>query len=576
MIQYKLFTILAAASLCAPCIAKTEVREPEATVSIAQSKLVSADKWMAATANPHATEAAAKQLKNGGSVIDAALAAQLTLTLTEPQSSGIGGGFFMLYWDQQQQQLFTVDARETAPASATPDLFKKPDGSYANWFEAIVGGRSVGVPGVIAGFELAHQKWGKLPWQSSFSHARNLAENGFKVSPRLHGLLARRLHPGFKFESKATDYFYPGGEPLAAGTLIKNPELAATYKLIAKEGAKGFYQGQLAQKMVAATNHSHGSKGNISLGDFKGYSALVREPVCSGFLVYSVCGMGPPSSGGISVGQILATYEQHADKVPSLETAEGIHLYSQAARLAFADRELYIADSDFVAVDSTSLLSPDYINQRASQVDMNKDMGKAKAGKLALAYAEDQALELPSTTHLVMKDSHGNWLSMTSSIEMAFGSSVMVGGFLLNNQLTDFSLVPSKDGLMVANRVEANKRPRSSMAPTMVLKDNQPVLAIGSPGGSRIINYVSQALINKLMYQQPLDKVLATGRVTHRNDYLALEKGSNLESLVPALEAKGHNIKVIDLNSGIQAIEVKNGKLYGAADPRREGVVIGQ
>ena len=559
---------------------KQEAREPEVATGFADKKAVVTDNFMVTAANPHAVEAGYKVLKQGGSAVDAAIAVQAMLGLTEPQSSGIGGGAFILYWDNEQQKLYTIDARETAPMEATEALFLDEDGNAPPWIEAVVGGRSVGTPGVLRGLELAHQKWGQLNWQPLFEDTINLAENGFEVSPRLAKLVESEINPGVKKMPTISDYLFPDGQPIEAGMTLVNKAYADSLSLIAKQGADAFYQGPLAEKIVDAVRNSPIAPGVLSTKDLAQYQAIIREPVCDAYRQYQVCGMGPPSSGGLTTLQtlgILQNYDVSSWKVNGEQFA---HHFTQASRLAFADRNQWIADPDFVSVPMQGMLNNDYLAKRAKQID-ERDMGKAKPGLyLKPEYEQDIAYERPNTSHMSIVDSEGNVISMTTSIEMGFGSTVMAGGFILNNQLTDFSLTPMDEaGRKIANRVQPGKRPRSSMSPTIVLNEagDHVVHALGSPGGSRIINYVTQTVVGLLDWNLDMQQAIDLGHVTNRNDYTALEKGRDIATLKEALEKRGHDVKIIDLNSGIHGITVlPNGQLQGGADPRREGIVMGQ
>ncbi|SEL03227.1 gamma-glutamyltransferase 1 Threonine peptidase. MEROPS family T03 [Colwellia chukchiensis] len=557
---------------------KRQDREPEAATGVHAKEMVSAKHAMVATANPYASAAGLNILKQGGSAVDAAIAVQLVLTLVEPQSSGIGGGAFMLHWSEKQQQLTSYDGRETAPAAASSDMFLTKNGQAIAWIDAVVGGRAVGVPGVLASLKKAHDQHGQLPWSELFQDAIKLAEDGFVVSPRLEKLVTMAFNPGITKLPTIKDYFFPEGRVIKAGQVLKNPSLARVYRSLAKEGVAPFYQGWLAKKIVAAVQNAMIAPGRLSLTDMKNYSAIERPALCSPYRQYKVCGMAPPSSGGVAVIQILAQLEGFNLAELSISDAEFVHLFTQSSRLAFADRQRYIADDNFVAVPTQGLIAKPYLAERARLINRDKDMGLALAGKplAAPTQADDNAYELPSTSHISIVDQNGNAVSMTTSVEMAFGSAVMVEGFILNNQLTDFSLAPKQNGLWVANRVEAGKRPRSSMAPMIVFNaDNTLKLVIGSPGGSRIINYVAQTMIAILDWQLDVQTAINQPRITNRNKVTTLEKGTNIVALAPELIAKGHQVVVRDLNSGIQAIEVDNGELKGAADPRREGVAVG-
>lgn len=557
---------------------KREDREPEAATGLLEKRTIVAKHAMVATANPYASDVGYKILKQGGSAVDAAIAVQLVLTLVEPQSSGIGGGAFMLHWDKKKQQLTTFDGRETAPASSTSDMFLDENGKAISWINAVVGGRSVGVPGVLAGLKKAHDKYGKLPWAMLFEDAINLAEEGFIVSPRLAKLVAMKFNPGITKLPTIKHYFFPNNMPIKAGQLLKNKKLAAVYRSIASEGLSVFYQGWIAKKIVSAVQNSSIAPGRLTLADMKNYHAKEQSAVCGPYRQYNICGMAPPSSGGIAVIQLLGQLERFDIAKMSMNDMNFAHLFTQSSRLAFADRNRYVADSSFVNVPAQGMIDKQYMAQRSALISLEKDMGKATAGvpKGATEQADDNALELPSTSHISIVDEDGNAISMTTSVEMGFGSAVMVEGFILNNQLTDFSLDPKRNGQWVANRLEPGKRPRSSMAPMMVFnQDHSLKLVVGSPGGSRIINYVAQTMIGILDWQLDPQSAISLPHLTNRNKLTTLEKGTELVRFKDALEAKGHKVLVRDLNSGIQAIEISNGKLHGGADPRREGKAIG-
>ena len=559
--------------------AKREIREPEAATGFNQKKAVSAQQYMVVAANPYASKAGLAMLDKGGSAVDAAIAAQLVLSLVEPQSSGLGGGTFMLHWHNKKQQLTTYDGRETAPQQATSALFLTEQGKPLNWSEAVVGGKSVGVPGLLAALNKAHQQFGVLPWQTLFQPAIELAEQGFIVSARLEKLLGMNFNPGIHILPEIKQYFSPNGIGIKAGDTLKNPKLAKALRSIAKDGVEVFYQGWIAKKIVAKVQNSIISPGLLSLDDMKKYQAIERTAVCGPYHQYKVCGMAPPSSGGISVIQILAQLQSFELGQYPPNSLPAVHLLTQSARLAFADRNKYIADSDFVSVPVKGLLAADYLAKRAALIDEKTDMGLAVAGspQNSLVLANDNAIERPSTTHLVVVDKQGNAISMTSSIENGFGSALMVQGFILNNQLTDFSLAPKRDGKWVANRVEPLKRPRSSMAPMMVFnEDNSLRLVVGAPGGSRIINYVAQTIVGVLDWQLNVQQAINLPKVTNRNSVTTLELDTDIAKLKSALEAKGHRVNVRALNSGLHAIEVTKNGLVGGADPRREGLALGR
>lgn len=579
--NFKHHTLLAI-TLCATSfplfaqpLTQIETREPEAATGLVHKQAVSGNNYMVVAANPYASRAGQQILAQGGSAVDAAIATQLVLTLVEPQSSGIGGGTFMLYYNKVNNKLTSFDGRETAPENADETLFLDKHGKAVKWIEAIVGGRSVGVPGVLHAFANAHKQYGKLPWADLFKPAIELAEQGFEVSPRLHGLLQRQLNPGVMSMPVINDYFFPNGKLIAIGSIKKNQPLANLYKEIASNGIDAFYKGANAKQMVNAVQHSKIAPGKLNEQDLANYTSKEREAVCIEYRVYNVCSMAPPSSGGVAVLQMLGLLEHKNMGALPVNGEQALHYFSQASRIAFADRDVYMGDPDFTQVPTKELLNKDYIATRAKLITEQDITAVAGNPVDYLSYAKDDSFELPSTSHVSIVDSQGNAVSMTSSIEMAFGSTVMVNGFILNNQLTDFSLSPRKNGQLIANRVEAGKRPRSSMSPVMVFnKDGSLRLVVGSPGGSRIISYVAQVVIGVLDWDLSVQEAINLPRTTNRNDYTSLEKGTALEALAPALSKRGHNVRILDLNSGLHAVEVKNNTLIGGADPRREGVAL--
>lgn len=552
---------------------------------------------MAAAANPLAAEAGREMLRQGGSAIDAAIAMQAVLTLVEPQSSGIGGGAFIMLWDGKTVHAY--DGRETAPAGATERLFLKPDGTPMAFTDAQIGGRSVGTPGVLRALEMAHKKTGHLQWAKLFEPAISLSEQGFAISPRLHALIAAdRFIP--QSSDMAAYFLNADGTPKATGTLLKNPALAAVFKRIAKEGPDALYHGPIADE-IARKVQGNRNAGSLSQADLKAYTAKERTPLCTDYKQYQVCGMPPPSSGGIAVAQILGTLQAVEARDPrqaiapmkpvksaspaGLEpTPEAVHLIAEAGRLAFADRGLYVADSDFVAVPVAGLVAPDYLAKRAALIGA-RSMGIAKPGQPAgiqVAYAPDRSPLRISTSQVVAVDDQGGAVSMTTTVEAAFGAHVMVQGFLLNNQMTDFSFIPEENGQPVANRVEPGKRPRSAMAPTLVFdrKSGELLATVGSPGGSQIIEYVSKSLVAMLDWNLDPQAAISLPNFGSRNGATELEQGLFSPALKQALKDKGHALSEIDMTSGIQAIvrtRDAHGKLSlsGGADPRREGEAVG-
>lgn len=554
-----------------------EDREPEAATGLQQKSAFQSDEFMVVAANPYASWAGKNILVKGGSAIDAAIAIQAMLTLVEPQSSGIGGGAFLLYWDNKNKKLHTFDGRETAPSAARMDLFLK-NGKAAKWMDAVVGGQSVGVPGVLRALDMAHKEFGTLDWSELFNDSISLSENGFTVSHRLASLLAREIHPGLNQFRTSSVYFYPSGKALTKGTIKKNPALAKTLTTIAQQGANSFYQGSIASNIAKAAQFSIINPGKITAQDIADYQAIKRSAVCGSYRTYKVCGMAPPSSGGINVLQILRTLEPYNISQFPIDSIPAVHLFTQASRLTYADREMYIADSDFSQLPFGALLSKRYLADRARDINLVSDIGKVSAGKPfpVMNFSKGKTFEQPNTSHFSIIDKEGNAVSMTSSIEFAFGSGVMVDGFLLNNQLTDFSFNPYRGKALVLNRVEPGKRPRSAMSPTMVFDgDGKLTLVLGSPGGSRIVSYVAQTIMGVLDWGLDIQQAINLPKVTNRNDYTALEKGTAIEALKPALEKMGHKVRVLDLNSGLHGIQLSNDVLIGGADPRREGVAVG-
>ena len=545
----------------------------------AQAAQAAGARHMIAAANPFAAQAGLDMLARGGSAVDAAIAAQMVLNLVEPQSSGIGGGGFMLRYDAESRSVAAYDGRETAPAAATPELFLGPEGAPLEFFDAVIGGRAVGVPGLLAMLKLAHQRHGKLPWAALFEPAITLAERGFALSPRLHKLIGEARDVG-RYATARSYFFNDQGLPKPVGARLANPDFAATLRAIAKGGAKAFYEGDIAAAMVAAVHGATDNPGLMTLADLAGYEPKLRDPVCRSYRQWRVCGMGPPSSGGITTLEILGLLEGFDLAALAPGSAEAVHLISEASRLAYADRARYLADSDFQPVPIRGLLDRGYLASRANLIDPGFSMGQASPGEPPWRDgglgADDPGEEGHSTSHLAVVDGDGNAVSMTTSIESAFGSRIMVRGFLLNNQLTDFSFRPHVDGVAVANRVEAGKRPRSSMAPTLVLDgDGRLAFSIGSPGGSRIIAYVAQSLVALLDWRLDMQAAVALPHHVNRNGPIDLEEGTPLTALGPALEALGHEVRIRPLTSGLHGIAVTDHGLQGGADTRREGVVLG-
>lgn len=553
---------------------------PEQSTGVEQKRLVTAKDWMVTAANPIATQAGADILAQGGNAIDAMVTTQLMLGLVEPQSSGIGGGAFLVYWDAKEKKLTTFDGRETAPLAATPTLFQNDQGEPLEFYDAVVGGRSVGTPGTVKLMWETQQKYGKLEWNKLIEPVIKLAQQGFEISPRLASLIAGDAERLSRFPATKAYFFNPDGSPKSAGTLLKNPEYAATLATIAKQGADGFYQGEIAKDIVNTVQTATGNPGVLAEQDLNIYQIKQRDAVCAPYQSFDVCGMGPPSSGALTVGQILAMTEQFDLKSWGASDAKSWQVIADASALAFADRGMYMADEDFVPMPTAGLLNADYVKQRASLITPGKALESVSAGTPPWDYAQlqsqDESIELPSTSHFNVVDSDGNVVSITTTIENAFGSRLMVRGFLLNNELTDFSFRTHSDGKPIANRLEPGKRPRSSMAPTIVMQGDQPYMAIGSPGGSRIIGYVAQAIIAHTQWGMDIQTAINQPHLLNRFGTVDIEQGTSIEKMQPELEKLGLKINIRDLNSGLHAIRFTKDGLEGAADPRREGAAIGK
>lgn len=554
---------------------------PEKATDVATARRVESKSFMVAAANPLAAEAGRDVIAAGGNAIDAMVAVQTVLGLVEPQSSGLGGGAFLVYYNAKTDKLTTLDGRETAPMNATPKLFLDDKGQPLKFMDAVIGGRSVGTPGTVRLLEQAHKRYGQAEWASLLKPTEKLAAEGFKVSPRLASLIASEGDRLKKYPEAQSYFFDTSGAPLQAGALLKNPAYAETLSAIAKGGADAFYKGRIAEEIVKTVHEATDNPGVLSLSDLSNYRVIEREPVCFLYRSLDVCGMGPPSSGAIAIGQMLGIAENFDLKSLGPENVESWRIIGDAQRLAFADRERYVADTGFVPLPVKGLLDKSYLGERAKLLDGDKAMTKdaVKAGQPewdhALLFGRDAALELPSTSHFVIVDKDGNVVSMTTTIENGFGSRLMTNGFLLNNELTDFSFKTHDDGLPIANRVEPGKRPRSSMAPTIVMKDGKPLLAIGSPGGSQIIGYVAQALIAYVDWGMPVEGIVAQPHLINRFGTYDIEAGTSAEELAGPLKALGYEVKPAEMNSGLHAIEINAKGLAGSADPRREGAVIG-
>lgn len=595
-------------------------QQPEAASARHTPAVLRAQRWMAVTAHPLASQAAESMILQGGSAVDAAIAAQMMLTLVEPQSSGIGGGGFLMHFDPASGRAEAFDGRETAPAALDEQVFLRPDGTARGFHEAAVGGLAVGVPGLVAMLAQAHRAHGLLPWAELFAPAIRAAREGFPVSERLHTLIARDRF--LSLDPVARGHFLGAdGQPRAIGETLRNPALADTLQAIAERGPAALSEGPIAQAIIDRIRAHPANPGRMSLEDLRAYRPVRREALCVPWRQFELCGMPPPSSGGVAIAQILAIFAE--DPSARLSAAEagatgqatspaatlagaakrlradpaGTHRFLEAARLAFADRDRYLADPDFVTVPLPALLDPVYLKARAGLIG-ERAMGVAPPGEPAQRSARGRAIdaiepELDATTHLSIVDPQGRVVSMTSSIEDVFGARMMVAGFLLNNQLTDFSFLSRREGTALPNRVEPGKRPRSSMAPTLVF-DRDPKgngrgpwrMAIGSPGGASIIAYVARTLQLTLAEGQPMQQAIASRHVGNRNGPSEIEAvGDEQDGLSQALTARGHALRIQPMTSGLHGIvracepvaaaQASSCHLESGIDPRREGSARG-
>nr|WP_297350843.1 gamma-glutamyltransferase [uncultured Caldimonas sp.] len=558
--------------------------QPEAASGYIDKPGWATKKFAVAAANPLATDAGYQILKAGGSAVDAAIAVQMVLTLVEPQSSGIGGGAFLMHWDGKRVEAF--DGRETAPAAADEKLFLNSDGKPMAFYEGVVGGRSVGVPGTLRMLEMAHKQHGRLPWATLFQPAILLAEGGFKVSPRLHTLLKSEQH--LKKDETASRYFYkPDGDPRDVGMVVRNAALAEVLREVAAKGADAFYTGAIAKDIATKVRSHSTNPGQMTEQDLAGYQPKKRDAMCSDWKQYRLCGFPPPSSGHIAIAQMLGIME-HAPKVSQpldngVPSVELLHTYTEAARLAFADRALYVADPDFVqppAGSWRSLIDPAYLKERAAAIGPQSMKtaapGVPRGGAVAFAPQPEQIER--GTSHISIVDPYGNAIAMTTTIEDQFGARQMVRGFLLNNELTDFSFAPTDaNGKPIANRVQPGKRPRSSMSPTLVFDKgtNQLVMSAGSPGGALIIHYTAKALMGTLDWGLNAQQAISLPNFGSTNGPTLLEEKRFPAPTLDALRGRGHEIREMNMTSGLQAIQRTKDGWFGGADPRREGVVMG-
>lgn len=582
--KFHVTAVAAALAWALPAAAQTPPAELPGARN-ASAVAAQAERFMVAAANPHAAEAGREILRAGGSAVDASIAMQLVLSLVEPQSSGVGGGGFLVMYDAKTGQVTSIDGRETAPSSAGPGLFLDENGKPIPFAQAFTGGRVVGIPGTFRLMEAAHKKAGKLPWARLFQPAIRLARKGFAISPRLHAMLQGGTSIVRDFPAIRDVYYGKDGQPLPVGHVIKDHAYAKLLELVAKKGADAYYRGEPAKRAVKAITTAPKAPVPVTLADFADYKAIERPAVCQTYRSYKICGMGPPSSGATTILATLKMLERFDLKSLGPNSPQAIHLIAESMALAYADRELYLADPAFVNVPVAGLLDDGYLKQRSALINADKAVGSYTAGqppqveKTALAPHSGPAI--PSTSHWAAVDAEGNAVSWTGSIQAPFGSFLYVDGYLLNNELTDFSFVPTRNGQDVANKAEAGKRPRSSMSPTLVFDEKgRLVLAVGSAGGSRIITHVLKTLIANLDWGLDVQQAINYPNFYKGGTELEVEAGTSLEAMRPALEAKGQKVVARAAVSGLHGIQViydakGSARLLGGADPRREGVALG-
>lgn len=556
-----LLSLLIVCSLCACGARHSTVKKP----------------FIVASADHRATQAGINILKNGGSAVDAAVAVQSVLSLVEPQSSGVGGGAFMLYYDASSKQLHSFDGREKSPASMRADAFLKPDGKPKHYFDVAFGGQAVGVPGVMALLGKTHKQYGKLPWHHLFAEAEQMAEQGFTVSPRLSQWLQRFPNKGA--HPTMLSYFYDeDGQARPAGYTLKNPQFANTMRITTKEGAKAYYTGSIAKQISEAVSSSPIAPRQLTLQDLAHYKAIEREAICAPYHDYKVCSMGPPTSGGIFMLQVLGMLAPFDLKQETPFSDKANHLMIEASRLAYADRQQFIADPDLINVPTQALLNKAYLSKRAKLINPSKAANHVQAGKpevhnkQALLRAPHVGTEQPSTSHFSIMDSQGNVVSMTTTVQGPFGSFLPAGGFILNNQLTDFSYLPTKNGVAIANAAAPNKRPRSSMTPTIVFDKNGEVfMVIGSPGGGRIFSYVLKTIISVLDWRMSMQAAIDAPNISLPKGIADLEKNRFDIKTIQALSKMGHQIQQNTQESGLNGFIVTSSGFDGGVDQRREG-----
>lgn len=538
--------------------------------------------YMISSADERASQAGQEIIELGGNAVDAAIATQLVLNVVEPHSSGIGGGGFLLFYDAKNNKTIYFNGRETAPKKAFAKMFLTKDGAPKKFKDAVKGGLSVGTPGLLMALKEAHQQYGKLPWQQLFLPAIKIANEGFEIDERTN-ILAQKIDYLQHFKQSKELYLNADNTPKKAGSIVKNPQLAQTLQIISHQGIKPFYQGQIAKDIVATVQNSKINPGLLSLSDLQDYKIVSSDLICSNYHQYKVCSMPLPSSGGITVLQILSILENFDLAKMNPKSADTIHLILEATKLAYADRNEYIADSKNVPIKE--MLDKKYLQKRSQLIDRKKAATNVQPGKFKRyktlsqrnMILDKEAWQSPSTTHISVIDNDGNAVALTSSIEYFFGSAISVRGFMLNNQMTDFSFLPYKDGKLVANRVRPGKSPRSSMSPVLVFDSNDElIMTIGSPGGPRIIQFLVKAIIQHLDYDYNIQKAISSPNFIVLNDKVELEARTKLTKLKSQLEKFGHKVTIKDIVSGINGATKHGKSLQGGADPRRQGAAIGK
>ena len=552
---------------------------PEPASQTVERKVSFSKRDMVAAAHPLATEAGVEILAKGGSAIDAAVAVQMVLNLVEPQSSGIGGGSFMLHYDAKRNATIAFDGREIAPQAATPTMFLGEDGKPIRYMDAVRSGKSFGVPGTLRSLEAAHAAHGKLPWSDLFLPVIRLAENGYALSARTVQQAGNSTILRDTPETRAI-FFYADGTPKAVGTVVKNPALAATMKRLAADGADAFYVGEIARDIVTAVR-THARPGLVSEADFAAYRVRISDAICGAYRGNRVCSMPMPSSGGVAILQILGMLERFDLPKMKTDSVEAAHLFAEAGRLAFADREKFAADDRFADVPVAAMISPSYLRERSALIRPDRSLGRATPGNpvaIKISQAGDAAVSLTGTSHFSIVDTNGNAVSMTSSVDASFGSQIFVRGFFLNNQMTDFSLTPTDAaGVPVANAIAPGKRPRSTMAPVIIFDDKGRLkMVVGSALGATIVNSVTKTIIGALDWQLDAQAAIALPNGGSRNGPTDIERGANAEKLASALRTIGHEVRIGDIPSGLHAVLRVPDGWQGGVDPRREGAAKGR